>query len=155
MRRAVRAGRLTRHGWRRGWDSDPRALSDKTLSRRPRYDHFGTSPLVVLAQAEACALQAGAWSCAARAEAPALRAMTARPRSARESPHAIRMVPSARHRVLKYKEPSGNKYSMSPCSSRVNRVIPVTVEAMPFETHRGHLGVRHSDPARIVAAIQF
>ena len=30
--------------WRRGWDSNPRALSDKTLSRRPRYDHFGTSP---------------------------------------------------------------------------------------------------------------
>jgi hypothetical protein len=53
------------------------------------------------------------------------------------------------------KEPSGNKYSMSPCSSRVNRVIPVTVEAMPFEAHRGHLGVRHSDPARIVAAIQL
>ena len=33
-------------GWRRGWDSNPRALSDKTLSRRPRYDHFGTSPLL-------------------------------------------------------------------------------------------------------------
>ena len=31
--------------WRRGWDSNPRALADKTLSRRPRYDHFGTSPL--------------------------------------------------------------------------------------------------------------
>ena len=30
--------------WRRGWDSNPRALSSKTLSRRPRYDHFGTSP---------------------------------------------------------------------------------------------------------------
>ena len=30
--------------WRRGWDSNPRALADKTLSRRPRYDHFGTSP---------------------------------------------------------------------------------------------------------------
>jgi Family of unknown function (DUF6152) len=53
------------------------------------------------------------------------------------------------------KEPSGNKYSMSPCSSRVNRVIPVTVEAMPFEAHRGHLGVRHRDAARIVAAIQL
>ena len=53
------------------------------------------------------------------------------------------------------KEPSGNKYSMSPCSSRVNRVIPVTVEAMPFEAHRGHLGARHGDPARIVAAIQL
>ena len=33
-------------GWRRGWDSNPRALSDKTLSRRPRYDHFGTSPFI-------------------------------------------------------------------------------------------------------------
>jgi hypothetical protein len=32
--------------WRRGWDSNPRALADKTLSRRPRYDHFGTSPFV-------------------------------------------------------------------------------------------------------------
>ena len=31
--------------WRRGWDSNPRALSDNTLSRRARYDHFGTSPL--------------------------------------------------------------------------------------------------------------
>ena len=31
--------------WRRGWDSNPRALADKTLSRRARYDHFGTSPL--------------------------------------------------------------------------------------------------------------
>src|SRR5512141_2901002 len=31
--------------WRRGWDSNPRAaFGDKTLSRRPRYDHFGTSP---------------------------------------------------------------------------------------------------------------
>ena len=30
--------------WRRGWDSNPRALSDNTLSRRARYDHFGTSP---------------------------------------------------------------------------------------------------------------
>src|SRR5688500_13932347 len=36
-------------GWRRGWDSNPRALSDKTLSRRPRYDHFGTSPFLALA----------------------------------------------------------------------------------------------------------
>jgi hypothetical protein len=36
--------------WRRGWDSNPRALSDKTLSRRPRYDHFGTSPSVCSAK---------------------------------------------------------------------------------------------------------
>ncbi len=34
------------YGWRRGWDSNPRALADKTLSRRPRYDHFGTSPFI-------------------------------------------------------------------------------------------------------------
>ena len=30
---------------RRGWDSNPRALSDKRFSRPPRYDHFDTSPL--------------------------------------------------------------------------------------------------------------
>ena len=29
---------------RSGWDSNPRALSRKTLSRRPRYDHFDTAP---------------------------------------------------------------------------------------------------------------
>ena len=29
---------------RRGWDSNPRALSDKRFSRPPRYDHFDTSP---------------------------------------------------------------------------------------------------------------
>ena len=44
---------------------------------------------------------------------------------------------------------------MSPCSSRVNRVIPVTVEAMPCEAYGGHLGVCQRDPARIVAAIQL
>jgi hypothetical protein len=44
---------------------------------------------------------------------------------------------------------------MSLCSSWVNRVIPVTVEAMPFEAYRGHLGVRHSDATRLVAAIQL
>ena len=44
---------------------------------------------------------------------------------------------------------------MSPCSRRVNRVIPVAVEAMPFEAHRGHLRVRYSDAARIAAAIQL
>jgi hypothetical protein len=47
-RRSSRRDRVQRGasegGWRRGWDSNPRALSDKTLSRRPRYDHFGTSP---------------------------------------------------------------------------------------------------------------
>ena len=30
---------------RRGWDSNPCALSDKRFSRPPRYDHFDTSPL--------------------------------------------------------------------------------------------------------------
>ena len=39
------AGLYWTNGWRRGWDSNPRALSDNTLSRRARYDHFGTSPL--------------------------------------------------------------------------------------------------------------
>ena len=29
---------------RRGWDSNPCALSDKRFSRPPRYDHFATSP---------------------------------------------------------------------------------------------------------------
>ena len=31
---------------RRGWDSNPRALSDKRFSRPPRYDHFDTSPYI-------------------------------------------------------------------------------------------------------------
>ena len=31
---------------RRGWDSNPRALSDKRFSRPPRYDHFDTSPSI-------------------------------------------------------------------------------------------------------------
>ena len=30
--------------WRRGWDSNPRALSDKRFSRPPRYDRFDTPP---------------------------------------------------------------------------------------------------------------
>ena len=29
---------------RRGWDSNPRALSDKRFSRPPRYDRFDTPP---------------------------------------------------------------------------------------------------------------
>ena len=33
---------------RRGWDSNPRALSDKRFSRPPRYDHFDISPYVVV-----------------------------------------------------------------------------------------------------------
>ena len=28
--------------YRRGWDSNPRALADKRFSRPPRYDHFDT-----------------------------------------------------------------------------------------------------------------
>ena len=66
--------------------------------------------------------------------------------------HCFRPV---RRRRMTTKGPSGNKYSMLPCSSRANRVIPVTVEAMPLEAHRGHLGVRHSNAAGIVAAIQL
>ena len=34
--------------WRRGWDSNPRALSDKRFSRPPRSDHFDTSPKLTL-----------------------------------------------------------------------------------------------------------
>ena len=34
---------------RRGWDSNPRALADKRFSRPPRYDHFDTSPYIVVA----------------------------------------------------------------------------------------------------------
>jgi hypothetical protein len=30
--------------WRRGWDSNPRAVSDKLISSQPRYDHFDTPP---------------------------------------------------------------------------------------------------------------
>ncbi len=32
--------------WRREWDSNPRALSDKRFSRPPRYDHFDIPPCV-------------------------------------------------------------------------------------------------------------
>ena len=35
---------------RRGWDSNPRALADKRFSRPPRYDHFDTSPYVVISR---------------------------------------------------------------------------------------------------------
>ena len=37
---------------RRGWDSNPRALSDKRFSRPPRYDHFDTSPYLVQISAQ-------------------------------------------------------------------------------------------------------
>ena len=30
--------------WRSGWDSNPRAVSDKLISSQPRYDHFDTAP---------------------------------------------------------------------------------------------------------------
>ncbi len=36
--------RRSRYLQRRGWDSNPCALSDKRFSRPPRYDHFDTSP---------------------------------------------------------------------------------------------------------------
>ena len=36
---------------RRGWDLNPRALSDKRFSRPPRYDHFDTSPSIYLSAA--------------------------------------------------------------------------------------------------------
>ena len=32
--------------WRRGWDSNPCAVSDKLISSQPRYDHFDTSPYI-------------------------------------------------------------------------------------------------------------
>jgi len=44
---------------------------------------------------------------------------------------------------------------MSPCSNRVNRVIPVTVEAMPFELNGRQLRIGDGDAARVRAAIQF
>ena len=34
--------------WRRGRDSNPRALARKLISSQPRYDHFDTSPYSVL-----------------------------------------------------------------------------------------------------------
>ncbi len=33
--------------WRRGRDSNPRAISHKLISSQPRYDHFDTSPNIV------------------------------------------------------------------------------------------------------------
>ena len=33
--------------WRRGWDSNPCALSRKLISSQPRYDHFDTSPYLI------------------------------------------------------------------------------------------------------------
>ena len=36
--------RIYRFFWRRGWDSNPRAVARKLISSQPRYDHFDTSP---------------------------------------------------------------------------------------------------------------
>ena len=44
IRRQITKTRLQR----RGWDSNPRALSDKRFSRPPRYDHFDTSAYILL-----------------------------------------------------------------------------------------------------------
>ena len=41
---------------RRGWDSNPRALSDKRFSRPPRYDHFDISPNVCPFPCHLCCL---------------------------------------------------------------------------------------------------
>ena len=41
---------------RRGWDSNPCALSDKRFSRPPRYDHFDTSPYSLLQNNLFCSL---------------------------------------------------------------------------------------------------
>jgi sRNA-binding protein len=56
---------------------------------------------------------------------------------------------------IEAKEPSGKKYSMSSGRSRVNRVVPVAVNAMAFQTQSGHLRVRHGDTARIATAIEL
>ena len=53
------------------------------------------------------------------------------------------------------KELSGNKYSMSPCNSRVNGVIPIAVEAMSFETHGGKLRVGHGHATGVASAIEL
>src|SRR6185503_6556094 len=41
---------------------------------------------------------------------------------------------------------------MSSGRCRVNRVVPVAVKAMAFQTQSGHLRVRHGDTARIATA---
>ena len=41
-------GQLGYFSKRRGWDSNPRVLADKRFSRPPRYDHFDTSPHILL-----------------------------------------------------------------------------------------------------------
>ena len=33
--------------WRRGRDSNPRAIARKLISSQPRYDHFDTPPYIV------------------------------------------------------------------------------------------------------------
>jgi hypothetical protein len=44
MAKARNPLRLQAFRWRRGWDSNPRALARKLISSQPRYDHFDTSP---------------------------------------------------------------------------------------------------------------
>ena len=44
MAKARNPLRLQAFIWRRGWDSNPRAVSDKLISSQPRYDHFDTPP---------------------------------------------------------------------------------------------------------------
>ncbi len=44
MTKARNPLRLQAFRWRRGWDSNPRALARKLISSQPRYDHFDTSP---------------------------------------------------------------------------------------------------------------
>ena len=41
--------------WRRGRDSNPRALARKLISSQPRYDHFDTSPYHAFTKKYTCA----------------------------------------------------------------------------------------------------
>ncbi len=34
--------------WRRGRDSNPRGIAPKLISSQPRYDHFDTSPCLIV-----------------------------------------------------------------------------------------------------------
>ena len=43
--RKMAANRLV---WRRGRDSNPREIALKLISSQPRYDHFDTSPCIIL-----------------------------------------------------------------------------------------------------------
>ena len=37
----------------------------------------------------------------------------------------------------------------------MNGVVPVAVNAMPFQAHGGHLRVGDGDPGRVFAAVEF